>query len=266
MKASVIVLSISALVSAGTLPQRRAAGGYVQVPSGNASFTNYGGCNQPACGVASTGFSAAMNQQAFGSVPGLGPGDACGRCFAITGNSDPFSPAFPGPFGKSIIVKVTDLCPVAGNEEWCGQSASAPQNKHGKAVHFDICTDTGGAAQFFPSGHGALTGTFSEVSCSQWSGSDGAPLFNGACIKGETAANWPATACGNQGLSPGAPGPPASTVTVTGTTTGSPTTTAPGSTQTQFGQCGGTGYTGPTVCVTPFTCTPISPPFYSQCL
>lgn len=64
---------------------------------------------------------------------------------------------------------------------------------------FDICSDTGGASAFFPSGHGALTGTFSEVSCSQWSGSDGGSLFNGACLSGETAGNWPAVGCGNKG-------------------------------------------------------------------
>ena len=66
---------------------------------------------------------------------------------------------------------------------------------------FDICEDTGGAGVFFPSGHGALTGTFTEVPCSQWSGSDGSPLWSGACINGESAGNWPSTGCGNQGLS-----------------------------------------------------------------
>ncbi|KAG6897199.1 hypothetical protein C0992_003496 [Termitomyces sp. T32_za158] len=49
-----------------------------------------------------------MNQLAFGAAPGLGAGDACGRCFAITGTADPFSPSFSGPF-NSIVVKVTDL-------------------------------------------------------------------------------------------------------------------------------------------------------------
>ncbi|KAK7911528.1 rhamnogalacturonase [Apiospora marii] len=43
------------------------------------------------------------------------------------------------------------------------------------------------------------------------------------------------------------------------------TVTAPGSQQTQFGQCGGIGYTGPTVCVSPFKCT-VSNDWYSQCL
>jgi len=49
-----------------------------------------------------------MNQLAFGAPPGLGPGDACGRCFSLTGTADPYSPAFTGPF-HSIVVMVTDL-------------------------------------------------------------------------------------------------------------------------------------------------------------
>ncbi|KAJ7230706.1 RlpA-like double-psi beta-barrel-protein domain-containing protein-containing protein [Mycena pura] len=208
-----MILQISAIafVLGGTLRSARgaalhpraAAGGYIQTPGpGTASFTMYSGCQQPACGVASTGFSAAINQLAFGSVPGLGPGDACGRCFALTGTSDPFSPAFTGPFGKSIVVKVTDMCPVQGNEQWCGQTATSDTNQFNMPVHFDICEDTGGAAQFFPSGHGALTGTWQEVSCSQWTGTDGGSLFNGSCIIGENAPFWPSVGCGNQGLAP----------------------------------------------------------------
>ena len=61
-----------------------------------------------ACGIAASGYTAAINQLAFGSAPGLGPGDACGRCFALTASADPYSPGFTGPF-KSIIVKVTDM-------------------------------------------------------------------------------------------------------------------------------------------------------------
>ena len=83
-----------------------------------------------ACGVAGSGFTAAMSQLSFGSAPGLGPGDACGRCFSVTATADPYSPAYTGPF-KTIIVKVTDLCPKAGNEEWCGQTSAQPTNQHG---------------------------------------------------------------------------------------------------------------------------------------
>lgn len=86
-----------------------------------------------ACGKSATGFTAAMNQLSFGSLPGSGAGDACGRCFSVTATQDPFSPAFTGPF-HTVVVKVTDLCPVAGNQEWCGQTTSSPDNEHGKPV------------------------------------------------------------------------------------------------------------------------------------
>jgi len=180
---------------------KRATGGYVQNASGSASFTMYSGCNQPACGQTANGFTAAMSQLSFGSAPGLGAGDACGRCFAVTGAADPYSPGFTGPF-KTIVVKVTDMCPASGNQEWCGMTQSNPTNQHGASVHFDLCEDDGASGAFFPSGHGALTGSYSEVSCSQWSGSDGGSVFNGSCLKGETAGNWPSTGCGNQGSAP----------------------------------------------------------------
>ena len=191
----------------------------MQNPSGNASFTEYSGCGGAACGVTATGFTAAMNQLSFGAAGGDGPGDACGRCFAISGNSDPFSPSFAGPF-STIVVKVTDLCPAGPNEEWCGQTQTNLLNQRGMSVHFDLCSDTGASAAFFPSGgsslfglcihsdlmmvatmtgRGALTGTYTEVSCHQWSGSNRSPLWNGACISGESAGNWPAVGCGNKG-------------------------------------------------------------------
>lgn len=76
-----------------------------------------------------------MNQLSFGSAPGLGAGDACGRCFAVTANADPYSPGYGGPF-KTIVVKVTDLCPVSGNEEFCGQTTSNPKNQHGMSTQY----------------------------------------------------------------------------------------------------------------------------------
>ncbi|EIW79103.1 glycoside hydrolase family 45 protein [Coniophora puteana RWD-64-598 SS2] len=180
---------------------KRADGGYIQNASGSASFTQYSGCGSPACGIPASGFTAAMSQLAFGSASGLGAGDACGRCFAVTGSADPYSPGFTGPF-STVVVKITDLCPAQGNEEWCGQSQSSPTNQHGASVHFDLCEDSGAAGAFFPSGHGALTGSYQEVPCSQWSGSDGNPLWTGACLSGENASIWPSTGCGNKGTAP----------------------------------------------------------------
>ena len=49
------------------------------------------------------------------------------------------------------------------------------------------------------SGHGALLGSYSEVSCSEWSGSDGSSEFTGACLSGQTAGFWPSVGCGNKG-------------------------------------------------------------------
>lgn len=53
------------------------------------------------------------------------------------------------------------------------------------------------------------------------------------------------------------------TLKTTTTTTTTESSTQP--TQTHWGQCGGTGWTGPTVCATGYTCQ-YSNPWYSQCL
>ncbi|KAG6814235.1 hypothetical protein H0H92_015350 [Tricholoma furcatifolium] len=49
-------------------------------------------------------------------------------------------------------------------------------------------------------------------------------------------------------------------------TTSTTTSTASTVTVTHYGQCGGTGYTGPTVCATGYTCTAVAPPYYYQFL
>ncbi|KAF9062037.1 endoglucanase V-like protein, partial [Rhodocollybia butyracea] len=176
---------------------------YLQLPKGNTSFTEYGGCQDPGCGVVGSGFTAAINQLAFGSVPGIGAGGACGRCFSLTGTSDPYDPANKGPF-NTIIVQVTDMCPVQGNEQWCGQTVlnKIPHDRHNGFTSFDLCLDNGAAQAFFSGGHNALLGTFSEVDCSLWVGSDGPQLWEGACIN-STAGLWPdGVGCANQGAAP----------------------------------------------------------------
>ncbi|KAF7331273.1 hypothetical protein MKEN_00004400 [Mycena kentingensis (nom. inval.)] len=82
-------------------------------------------------------------------------------------------------------------------------------------------------------------------------------------------AIWPAGGSGN-------PAPPTTVRTTTAatttvrTTTSAPTTTtgsggSSGGTVAQWAQCGGQGYTGPTVCASPFVCTVLNP-FFSQCV
>ncbi|KIY65198.1 carbohydrate-binding module family 1 protein [Cylindrobasidium torrendii FP15055 ss-10] len=65
-------------------------------------------------------------------------------------------------------------------------------------------------------------------------------------------------------------GTPTSSVPPTGTATSSSapssTTSSSAGTAAHYGQCGGTGWTGPTKCESPYTCTVVSAPYYSQCL
>ncbi|KAF8261658.1 endoglucanase V-like protein [Lactarius quietus] len=177
----------------------RTQGGYLQKSSDNATFTVYWGCQTPACGQVGHGYTAAMSQLSFGAPGGQGGGDACGRCFRITSNEDPYSPWFEGPFA-SIVVKVTDLCPYQAGEDWCGQSRSDPRNQFGAPVHFDLCADSGASSAFFPEGRGAMKGYYEEVSCAEWNGWDGPDLWNGACLLGENAGFWPKIGCGNKGM------------------------------------------------------------------
>nr|QHX39627.1 lytic polysaccharide monooxygenase 2 [Gelatoporia subvermispora] len=98
---------------------------------------------------------------------------------------------------------------------------------------------------------------------------------------------WPTTATWNTALQPStvptalptgsgaappaqpttAPAGPTTTAKAPTTTAAPPTPTssASGATQTQYGQCGGTGFTGPTVCESGFSCVAVSPPYYYQC-
>jgi hypothetical protein len=45
-----------------------------------------------------------------------------------------------------------------------------------------------------------MKGNFQEVPCTQWQGSEGTPLWDGACMADVNAAFWPTPACGNEGM------------------------------------------------------------------
>lgn len=67
--------------------------------------------------------TAALSQKAYGSSQNYGPG--CGRCFKLTLlNSYTSSPPFFPNAHPSVVVKVTDLCPLSQNG-WC----SGTENK-----------------------------------------------------------------------------------------------------------------------------------------
>jgi len=59
--------------------------------------------------------------------------------------------------------------------------------------------DSGAPDAFFPGERRAMLGTYEEVSCSEWSGTDGDKLWNGSCLAGENVGLWPETGCSNVG-------------------------------------------------------------------
>ena len=109
------------------------ASNWIDYPAdGTATLTHYtlpdGYIASCGCTGASTRYpTAAMSQFAYGSSNAYGPG--CGRCFKIT-LLNPYTgtpPFFPTET-KSIVIKVTDLCPagpVAG-EGWCSARPGQP--------------------------------------------------------------------------------------------------------------------------------------------
>ncbi|KAI0286107.1 endoglucanase V-like protein, partial [Russula aff. rugulosa BPL654] len=198
-----VLASLSSLVVVACQNATCDPNGWVQNPSGCATFTSAHNCATPSCGVNFTsGFTAAVNELAFGSNHSFG--DACGRCFNITPTADLFAANFSGPFGNSIIVNVNNLCVnhAGSQHNFCGQTVSNPKNDFGESMHFDLCDLTGASQAFFPPGRQAMRGTFQEVSCTLWQGSTGTPIWNGSCMAPQDAPFWPTPACGNRGSAP----------------------------------------------------------------
>lgn len=65
-----------------------------------------------------------MSQMAYGSSTAYGPG--CGRCFKVTLlNTYTGTPPFFPDVTKSLVIKVTDLCPNGG-AGWCSATEDKP--------------------------------------------------------------------------------------------------------------------------------------------
>ncbi|KAK0515881.1 hypothetical protein JMJ35_001915 [Cladonia borealis] len=151
-------LPVSSATVASSAPSAAPAGGTLI-----ASFTRYGAGDQDGSGNCNTataacgfynnpGYNAAISQALFGVGPGAGAGPACGTCYKLMPDG-----------GNSIVVKVNNLCPDAGNP-LCSYSVD-------KDVNFDLCMDDGAGPAMFGTGPQQLNGTAVEVDCSQWSGS-----------------------------------------------------------------------------------------------
>jgi len=179
---------------------------------------------------------------------------------------------------------------IGGNTQW--STPLVPGTWYNFAYDIDFSAGTCGLWQ--STGSAALTQVKSAISCSpstnsaDWhigmlrlpnGGTSTAPedfYWSGIFIESGSITT---SIAGPQPGSGGTAPPPTTTPpTTTGPTTTKPPTTTPptttpptttspsGPAQTQYGQCGGTGWTGPTTCVSPATCKAVSPPYYYQCL
>ncbi|PAV18763.1 endoglucanase v [Pyrrhoderma noxium] len=134
--------------------RRRAGSPWIDYPdNGFASMTHY---TLPLDFIASCGCvgssthypTAALSQMAYGSSTAFGPG--CGRCFNLTLiNAFLVDPPFYPNVTKSIVVKVTDLCPKTGR--WCSASKDSV-NDAGHQLNFDLAWPSSSIPDdFFPS-------------------------------------------------------------------------------------------------------------------
>ncbi|PFH53842.1 hypothetical protein AMATHDRAFT_187285 [Amanita thiersii Skay4041] len=174
---------------------------WIDYPSqGQASLTHYqiprdyvASCG---CAPSSTHYpTAALSQFAYGSNTSYGP--ACGKCFKLT-LIDPVvaNPPFTPSVTKSIVVKITDLCPFSA-ESWCGGTPSEP-NAAGAFLNFDLAFPSRAIPDnFFPSDEalygykdfGVWNVKYETVSCNvDWAGRHDntalgsvAALGDGAC-------------------------------------------------------------------------------------
>jgi len=119
--------------------------------------------------------TVALSQMAYGSSMAYGPG--CGRCFKLTLlNTFTSDPPFYPNVTKSVVVKVTDLCPLGSI--WCSATNSKP-NAAGVDLNFDLAYPSIAIPDdFFPSNvteygytdFGVWNISYSSVSCETWEG------------------------------------------------------------------------------------------------
>jgi len=155
------------------------------------------------CTSASSQFpTAAMSQMAYGSSTSYGP--ACGRCFKLTLlNTFLSSPPFYPSEAKSIVIKVTDLCPLSTNG-WC-DATQDKLNPAGHDINFDLVWPSSAIpSDFFPSNvalygyadFGVWNISYETVTCTNWAGwkdaaalGSVASLGNGGCCPTNPTGN-----------------------------------------------------------------------------
>ncbi|KAJ5488533.1 Endoglucanase-5 [Penicillium diatomitis] len=214
-------------------------------------------------GIGNGVYTAAGSQALYDTAGANWCGAGCGKCYKLTSTGAPpcTDCGTGGVAGKSIIVMVTNLCPYNGNQQWCPNPGAT--NQYGYSYHFDIMAQN----EIF--GDNVVV-DFEPIAC-----------------PGQATTDWQSCGCYGQtetdttpvGLESGGGGSGGSSQSSTTTlqqstttrTTLTPTTTSgsgsgsSGGAQSVYGQCGGSGWTGPTNCASGSTCKAQNQ-WYSQCL
>ncbi|KAF9469943.1 RlpA-like double-psi beta-barrel-protein domain-containing protein-containing protein [Collybia nuda] len=157
------------------------------------------------CTPSSTHYpTAALSQMAYGSSRAYGP--ACGKCFNLTllhpvVATPPFTPSV----AKSVVVKITDLCPLSDNG-WCS-GTEHKTNPAGQYLNFDLAFPSAAIPDdFFPSDEamygykdfGVWNIKYQTVSCKdQWAGSKEAAALGSVADLGRESVCCPANPTGN---------------------------------------------------------------------
>ena len=96
-------------------------------------------------------------------------GAGCGLCFQLTstGAAPCQTCGTGGANGTSIVVMVTNLCPNAGNAQWCPNPGQ--ENQYGYEYHFDIMASSSAVSPII--GDNPIV-TFQSVDCPSTATSD----------------------------------------------------------------------------------------------
>jgi len=181
--ALVVILSASLANATGVCT------GYPLMYNGKpcASTTRYWDGQMGACGCG-TGNTSPFSWQwtkptAAASAPIYGSGtwcgSGCGKCYKLTPTAIGASVEGTGaPALTPLVVKISNLCPYAGNEAWCAYDV----NSFGYEAHFDLM-DYNMNGVVSAMGWNNPEVTYEEVDCA----SNGYTDWNCQCASGDTA-------------------------------------------------------------------------------
>lgn len=232
------VLIVGALLAVSSVHGAGLCTGYPKTYNGKpcASTTRYWDGQMGACGCG-TGNTSPFSWQwtkptAAASTPIYGAGtwcgSGCGKCYKLTPTGVGASVVGKGATNLNpLIIKVTNLCPYGGNEEWCAVDV----NSHDYDAHFDLM-DNNMNGIITAQGWDNPEVTYEEVDCAASGYTDwNCQCASGGSTKPSSSTKAPAAVTTKAPASPSTKAPSASTSAPSKATTVAPSkaTTAPSS-------------------------------------